>query len=70
MSEYKLKTLAGLVRRAGREKDNAELTKPEFEKLLIKASQPLPEKVEQSDSSKVKTSESRSSGDCNESHTR
>ena len=46
------------------------LTKAEFEKLLIKASQPLPAKVEQPDSSKERTSESQSSGDCNESHTR
>lgn len=54
MSEYKLKTLAGLIRRTGREKDKAELTKSEFEKLLIKASQPLPEQEPIPDSSKEK----------------
>lgn len=41
-----------------------------FNGLLIKASQPLSEQEPIPDSLKEKTSESQSSGDCNESHTR
>ena len=44
------------------------LTKALFEKLVIKASQPLPERVPKPDSASEQTSESQSSDGCSDTH--
>ena len=45
------------------------LTKSEFEALLSKAAQPLPELGQQPAQEEERTSESQTSGDCSDSHT-